>query len=189
MRERYVKKCMCIQKKAVITKHIQILNRNVLDIRMEVFCPVCERPYKMVSAKMQRMADPKIVTLDFKFPKVIVPKPISYVVEKPAIETENGGRSDVQTGGDVNQETESSNGYIPPKEPDAAEPQEEAQETESTDKERDSDEGSQENQVETSKKGRWPGFGRKNKGDVEQIPDRSVEKGLQDSGVPKEDIF
>lgn len=182
MRNRYVKKCMC-ECNPVVTKKTAVLHKSVLDVEILVTCAGCEKPYKEVVGKRTPMENPDI---------------LEKIVEVnghdgPSVDPDETGVEDESIGtGELQQETESIKGSGPEEKSTAIAPEEKTEKVEPKDPERDSDESPEKDPVEkeeTPRHGRPIGTATRDKDIDKPVYEKTTEKALEDSGVPKEDLF
>ena len=171
MRNRYVKKCKC-DSFPIVKKETDLLPKGVLDICVEVLCSECGRKFKEVNSKKTRMNNPQT-----SFEEI---KEVPYKIDLEDILIE----SEVDDGLGDDQKKESSDISLQEEEQDAPKSEKIPEVGEEEDPARDNDEGKKEDEVKIQKTQKK----RKPKTPVE-VPDRTVKEGLNDSGVPLDDLF
>lgn len=178
MRNRYVKKCECDSNPVVMKKTVTLRN-NVLDIEVTVSCPECGRLYKEVVAKKTRMENPDIL--------------VETGYDELLIDSDDTGANDESNGaGELQQNTESAEGNGKKEESPSPAKKEKAEVVEPEDPGRDADEGVSEDEIKEEKKkgpGRPRGKTARDKNIDVPVYEKTTEEALEDSGVPKEDLF
>jgi len=186
MRNRYVKKCKCASF-GITKKEVDLLPKGVLDISIEVICSECGRKFKEVNSKKTRMNNPQTSLEEIKEVPYEIDLEDVIIVRDPAADQKYitvTSESEVNDEPGNDKEEESSDINLQEEEPDAPKPEKIPKVSEEEDPARDNDEGKKEDEIKIPKTPKK----RKPTASVE-VPDRTVKEGLNDSGVPLDDLF